>query len=141
MTAVGVTAADERKAAAAIAVLKLPQDFLFPRINGKEILPFDADKDDPIEHRRRRAGRRIEVHFADFFAVVQIDGVQIPVAARHETEILHDGRKTADLIGVLPFPDEFARDGVETIEKGVLRAEQDAVAVEIALESISLPVS
>ena len=82
-------------------------------------------------HGRSGHGLRVEAHGAGLAAGFQVDHVQLAIAAGDERPAVDDGGRTADLILNGVFPNDAAPLGVKRVERGVLRAEQHELLIQV----------
>ena len=100
-------------------------------VDAQEVLPFGPDEEPVLDYRGRGTGRRIQRNLGHLGAGLELDHVQLAVAAGDEGPIVHHGGEAADLILALVLPYDTARIALQAVEVAVLGTDQDVIAVEV----------
>ena len=72
--------------------MKRPKDRWFAPVHTKEIAAFRTEKNVRATGGRRDTGRCLDVDRTDFFAMVQIDNMQLGIAPGQKSTPFHDGQ-------------------------------------------------
>src|SRR5262249_52506215 len=93
--------------------------------------PFGAEINQVPSGRRRGARWRADFDISRLLAAIQIDHMELAVAASQEAAVFHYGRRTANLIANLMLPLLLAALGIQAIQRRILRTEQHIVPMKI----------
>ena len=114
---------DRRRRAKALTALrraKTPDDTRLAPVDAEKLGAFRAEEDAIAKRGGCATGRSVDRYAVDRLTLVDVDDVQPSVTAGKECTALDDGRRAANLVVDLMFPDDRARLGIEAVECGIL---------------------